>query len=80
MKTTIRQIGNSKGFIIPSSILAQTGVTDEVEMLVKDQSIIISPINPKKRDGWFDNYNTSQDVDAWDGFISMSSEEDEWEW
>ncbi len=80
MKTTIRQIGNSKGFIIPSSILAQTGVTGEVEMLVKDHKIIISPLKPKKREGWFDNYNAKKDINAWDGFVALSSEEDEWEW
>jgi len=80
MKTTIRQIGNSKGFIIPASILAQTGVTGEVEMLVKDQTIIISPLKPKKREGWFDNYNAIKDINAWDGFVTLESEDDEWEW
>ncbi len=80
MRTSIRQIGNSKGFIVPSSILAQTGVTGEVEMLVKDQAIIISPIKSKKREGWFDNYNVEKDIDAWDGFVILSDEEDDWEW
>ena len=80
MKTTIRQIGNSKGFIVPASILAQTGVTGEVEMLVKDQTIVISPIKPNKREGWFDGYDINKDTDAWDEFIALESEEDEWEW
>ena len=80
MKTSIRKIGNSKGFIIPASILAQTGVTGEVEMLVKDQTIIISPVKPNKREGWFDNYDAKKDIDAWDDFVTLESEEGEWEW
>ncbi len=81
MITTIRKIGNSKGLIIPASFLAQTGVVDEAEMIIKDKSIIITPISKKKREGWFDGYDaTKKDVDAWDGFVALSSEEDEWEW
>ncbi len=80
MKTNIRQIGNSKGLIIPASILAQTGVVGEVDMSVKDQTIVISPVSQKKRDGWYDNYQASQDIDAWEGFVPFSSEDDEWVW
>jgi antitoxin MazE len=80
MKTSIRKIGNSKGFIIPASFLAQTGVADEVEMTIKDQSIIITPIKPNKRVGWFDNYEASHDHNAWEDIVALASEQEEWEW
>ena len=80
MKAAIRSIGNSKGVIIPASFLAETGLEGEVEMMMKDHEIIISPVKEPPRQGWFEGYQVEQDVDAWDGFVALDSEEDEWEW
>lgn len=80
MRATIRQIGNSKGVIIPASFLAETGLQGEVEMSLVDRSIVITPVDKELRKGWFDGYHASNDEDAWDGFVALPSEEDEWEW
>ena len=80
MRATIRKIGNSKGVIIPASFLVETGLDHEVEMSFTDHSIIITQVEEEPRKGWFDGYNPSIDEDGWDGFVALSSEEDEWEW
>jgi len=80
MRTTIRQIGNSKGVIIPTSFLAEAGLQNEVEMSLEARSIIITPVKKELRKGWFDGYDAANDEDAWDGFTALSGEEDEWVW
>ena len=53
MNTTIRNIGNSKGIILPKNILAQCDIDEEVSIEVKDHNIIIrATTSGKKRKGW----------------------------
>jgi len=52
MQSTIRNIGNSKGIIIPQNFLKQCLIENEVIMEVKDNTIVISPIKEQKRIGW----------------------------
>ena len=80
MRAAIRQIGNSKGVIIPSSFLAEAGLQNEVEMSLYNHSIIITPVKKELRKGWFDGYDAADDEDAWNGFVALPGEEDEWVW
>jgi len=80
MRTAIRQIGNSKGLIIPASFLAEAGLQNEVEMSLDNHSIIITPVKKELRKGWFDGYDAADDEDAWNGFVALPGEEDEWVW
>ena len=51
MKTTLVSIGNSRGVRIPKPFIEQCGLTEEIEMDVRDQAIIIhAPRQP--RSGW----------------------------
>jgi antitoxin MazE len=54
MTTTIRDIGNSKGIILPKNILAQCAIENEISIEVKNNRIVIAavPVNKKKRKGW----------------------------
>ena len=52
MQSTIRNIGNSKGIIIPQNFLKQCFIENEVIMEVKDNTIVISPVKEQKRIGW----------------------------
>ena len=52
MRSTIRNIGNSKGVILPQSLLKQCLIENEVNIEVKDNTIIISPVEGQKRKGW----------------------------
>ena len=54
MNATIRNIGNSKGIILPKSILSQCGIGQEVTIEVHNQDIIIRAVKlpEQKRQGW----------------------------
>jgi len=53
MNTMIRNIGNSKGIILPKSILTQCDIENEVSIEVRDHHIIITAAAPTpKRKGW----------------------------
>lgn len=55
MKSKIVRIGNSRGIRIPKPLLDQTGLTDEVELSVEENRIIIAPAEPEPtppRKGW----------------------------
>ena len=55
MNTTIRskivKIGNSRGIRIPRILLEQAGLSEEVEMIVKDDKLIIQSARIP-RQGW----------------------------
>jgi antitoxin MazE len=51
MKTRIVRIGNSQGIRIPKSLLEQTGLQGEVEILVESDSLVIRRAR-KPREGW----------------------------
>lgn len=79
MQTSLRKIGNSRGIIIPSALIEQLHIENEVEMIVKDGSLILrSPCAPRK--GWFDDYDPNNDVEPLSEMIESQSEQDEWEW
>ena len=52
MQSTIRNIGNSKGVIIPQNFLKLCAIESYVTIEVKDNVIVISPVGENKRKGW----------------------------
>ena len=50
LKANIRQIGNSRGVVIPKPMLAQAGLTDEAEVSVEGGAIRLR--RPATRAGW----------------------------
>ena len=52
MESIIRNIGNSKGIILPQSFLKECFIEDKVNIEVKDNLIIISAPANEKRKGW----------------------------
>ena len=84
MKTRIVRIGNSQGIRIPKPLLEQAGLSGEVEMIARDDSLIIRPAR-RPREGWTAAFqemarrgddalldNASPSLSTWD--------EDDWEW
>ena len=59
MSMTIRskvvKIGNSRGIRIPRSLLEQAGLTDDVEMTVEDNKLIVHSAHAP-RQGWEDQF------------------------
>jgi antitoxin MazE len=53
MKTRLIRIGNSRGVRLPKTIIAQAGLTEEVELDVRDGAVVIArAVRP--RSGWAD--------------------------
>ncbi|BDX21227.1 hypothetical protein TUM22923_05480 [Polynucleobacter sp. TUM22923] len=48
----IRQIGNSRGLVIPKVILEQVGFDEEVDLIVEGSTLILSKPNKSLREGW----------------------------
>ena len=53
MKTRLVRIGNSRGVRLPKAIIAQAGLTDEVELDVRDGAVVIASAT-SARSGWAD--------------------------
>ncbi len=80
MQTNIRKIGNSRGVLIPAALLAACEIDDAVEMRVENNRIIIEPIAPQHRQGWFTGYTAEQDTDALADLKETAIEQDDWQW
>lgn len=53
MLTTVRQIGNSKGVLIPAAFLASCQIEDQADMQLQDGQIVIKPTTKQLRKNWF---------------------------
>lgn len=80
MRTTLRKIGNSRGILIPAALLAACDIQDNVEMRIESNRLIIEPVVPSLRQGWFENIQTEGDIDAWAELKETPAEQKEWEW
>ncbi len=82
VKTRIIRIGNSQGIRIPKPLLEQSGITDEVELEIEDNKIIIHAAESPRR-GWEEAFAAmAQHGD--DILIDPDAESDwdheEWQW
>ena len=83
MKTTLISIGNSRGVRIPKPLIEQCGLSDEIEMDVRDQSIVIHA--PRHaRAGWakaFEQMAQRGDDKLLDAAPSSTRwDDEEWQW
>lgn len=79
MHTMLRKIGNSRGVIIPSAVIEQLHIENEVEMIVQDGVLLLKPSNSLRK-GWFDNYDPAKDVELFSEMKELDSELEDWEW
>jgi antitoxin MazE len=82
MKAEIIRIGNSRGIRIPKILLEQCGLENEVELEVKDKTLIVSSPS-KPRQGWNEAFaaGTGQGRDIpLDPHVGTAWDESEWEW
>ena len=85
MKTRIVQIGNSRGIRIPKVMLEQSGLGEEVELKVKKEGIIITPIK-KARAGWSEAFRqmaqNKDDQLLYPDILANAGrwDEEEWTW
>jgi antitoxin MazE len=53
MLTALRQIGNSKGVLIPAAFLRSCAIDGQIDMSLQDGNIVIKPVKRYLREGWF---------------------------
>jgi len=82
MKTHIIRIGNSQGIRIPKPFLKQAGLDGEVDIQVKDGSLVVCR-GGRPRAGWaaaFRQMAQRGDDVLLDESLPATSWEKEWEW
>lgn len=79
MQSMLRKIGNSRGIIIPSAIIEQLHIENEVELIVQDGGLLLKPVQ-NLRKGWFDHYDPDKDVEPLAKMKDLESEQEDWEW
>ncbi|WP_163558907.1 AbrB/MazE/SpoVT family DNA-binding domain-containing protein [Halomonas sp. NO4] len=77
MRTHLRKIGNSKGVLIPATLLAELEITNEVEIHREGDRLVVEPVK-RPREGWFEGYDAARDEDTWPEAIDADT--DEWQW
>ena len=82
MKTRLVRIGNSRGVRLPKTIIAQAGLTEEVELGVRDGAVVIARAT-SARSGWADAAKQMRQRDE-DWLLNTPTptrfDEKEWEW
>jgi len=82
MKTRLVRIGNSRGVRLPKTIIAQAGLTDEVELGVRDGAVVIARAT-SARSGWADAARQMRQRDEGrllDPPTATRFDEKEWQW
>jgi len=82
MKTRLVRIGNSRGVRLPKTIIAQAGLTEEVELRVRDGAVVIARAT-SRRSGWAAAANEMRQRNE-DRLLDTPTptrfDEKEWEW
>jgi len=83
MKTKLIRIGNSQGVRIPKPLIEESGITEEIEMILRDNEIVLRSVESIRKD-WALSFKkmAQQDDDALldQEEIERSSDWDETEW
>jgi antitoxin MazE len=82
MKARIVRIGNSKGIRLPKLLIAEAGLSDEVEIQLRNGAIVISPAS-RPRTGWTEAARRARergDDRLLDAPTNTRFDDEEWEW
>ncbi len=83
MIVKVRKIGNSTGILLSKSIIEQCQIKDEVNIEVKGDSIIVTPVQGKPREGWEQQFKAAgslEDKENLMGEFNNKFDEGEWTW
>lgn len=82
MRAAIHRIGNSRGVILPKALLAQLELTNEVEMEIEQDAIVLRKPIRKVREGWAEASKAiaaaGEDALIWPEFANEADSELEW--
>lgn len=83
MKTKLIRIGNSQGVRIPKPLIEESGLSEEIEMILRDNEIVLRPIE-QSRNNWdeaFEEMAEKEDDRLMDQEeVEQPNEWDETEW
>ncbi len=82
MKARLVRIGNSRGVRLPKPLIQQAGLSEEVDLEIRDGQIVISRVS-KPREKWADAARllASRGEDALlDAQTPTQFDSEEWEW
>lgn len=79
MRTKIRKIGNSRGVLIPTALLAKCRSENEVELHVHNGRLVMEPVKAP-RAGWFDHLVRERDLAPPGWSEQLPSKESDWAW
>ena len=79
MRTSLRNVGNSRGIIIPAPLLAACGMSDEVDIRLEGKNLVIAPVSAP-RTGWFEGYKPEADAEPLAVLPMMDESTEEWVW
>lgn len=84
MRTQLVQVGNSRGLRIPKAVLEQLSITDEVEMEVQGDAIVVrrGRVTREDWDAAFAAMAAAGDDASAEGTTATLSswDDEEWEW
>jgi antitoxin MazE len=80
--TTIRQMGNSQGVLIPKPLLQQLGLEDKAEMRVEGDALVIRRPKSAPRSGWAESAKelaaSGDDALVWPEFANAGDADLKW--
>jgi len=81
MKAQLVRIGNSRGVRLPKALIDQVGLTDEIDLRIENNCVVIAPVRPP-RSGWADAARqlSATKEETLDGFAPTRFDEAEWQW
>ena len=82
MKARLVRIGNSRGIRLPKPVIEEAGLTEEVEVRVRDGAVVIRPI-ARARPGWAEAAQRARqqgDDRLLDEPTKTHFDDKEWEW
>lgn len=81
-RTKLIKIGNSRGIRIPKAVVERLNLTDDIEMIVKEDHLELRP-GRKPREGWSDAFREmAQHADdrLMDEPVATKWDNEEWNW
>ena len=78
----IRQIGNSRGVVIPKAILEQVGFDDQADLVIEGERLVLSKPKKNPREGWAEDSKAIAAAGE-DGLVLgdfMNEGDEDWVW
>ena len=73
----VRRIGNSRGILFSKSMLEESGISDTVQIVVKNKVIMISQAEDKPKKTWADFKPRKKEKVE---FVSNNFDHTDWTW